>query len=114
MIENIVTCDRCKKKCEGTTYYTVDIYANDIKSIGDGSVTMKTASQNAQTNTYKLFNQEKHYCESCRDKIEAFLKDDSSDAFVKDESVSNETSQVKDYPSYLDRPKKKWGGFMHI
>lgn len=114
MIESIVTCDRCKKKCEGTTYYTIDIYANDIKSTGDGSVTMKTASQNAQTNTYKLFNQERHYCESCRDKIEAFLKDDSSDVFVKDKSVSNETSQVKDYPSYLDRPKKKWGGFVHI
>ena len=58
MIENIVTCDRCKKQCEDTTYYTIDIYANDIKSTGDGSITMKTASQNAQTNTYKLFNQE--------------------------------------------------------
>ena len=74
MIENIVTCDRCKKKCEGTTYYTIDIYANDIKSTGDGSVTMKTASQNAQTNTYKLFNQEGHYCESCRDEFENFLR----------------------------------------
>ena len=84
MIENIVTCDRCKKKCEGTTYYTIDIYANDIKSTGDGSVTMKTASQNAQTNTYKLFNQERHYCESCRDKIESFLMvDDSKTLYIE-------------------------------
>ena len=31
MIENIVTCDRCRKKCEGTTYYTVEIYVLEDK-----------------------------------------------------------------------------------
>ena len=54
MIENIVTCDRCKKKCEGSTYYTVDIYGNDINPV-DAGISFKSASQNAQTNTHKLF-----------------------------------------------------------
>lgn len=72
MIENVVTCDRCKRKCEGTTYYTIDIYGNDIKSVA-GGISFKTASQNAQTNTHKLFDSERHYCEICKDKIENFL-----------------------------------------
>ncbi len=25
-----------------------------------------------------------------------------------------ELDSIKDYPPYLDRPKKKWGGFVHI
>ena len=74
MIENIVTCDRCKKKCEGTTYYTIDIYGNDINPTNDGRHSMATASQNVETNTFKIFGSERHYCEKCRDKIEQFLK----------------------------------------
>lgn len=83
MIENIVTCDRCKKKCEGTTYYTVDIYGNDIKPVA-GGISFKSASQNAQTNTHKLFDSERHYCEVCKDKIESFLMvDDSKTLYIE-------------------------------
>ena len=89
MIENIVTCDRCRKKCEGTTYYTVEIYGHDINPTNDGSQSMTTATQNAQTNTYKLFNHEKHHCEKCRDKIVDFLSNTKADAFVEPNVVLN-------------------------
>ena len=113
MIENIVTCDRCRKKCEGTTYYTVEIYGHDINPAGDSSQSMTTVTQNVQTNTYKLFNHEKHYCEKCREKIVGFLSNTKADAFVEPNIVLNrDSSSTKDFPSYSGRSKKKWGGFV--
>ena len=107
MIENIVTCDRCRKKCEGTTYYTVEIYGHDIRPSNDGTQSMTTATQNAQTNTYKLFNHEKHYCEKCRDKIIDFLSNTNADAFVEPNiQLNNDPDLIREYPSYLNRPKK--------
>lgn len=71
MIKNIVICDRCKEECEGTTYYTIDIYGHDIKpSIGQS---FTTVAQNANTNFSYFFNIKKHYCESCKKKVEEFL-----------------------------------------
>ena len=115
MIENIVTCDRCKKKCEGTTYYTVDIYGNDIDPVA-GGMSFETASQNCQTNAPKIFGDERHYCKSCKDKFEEFLMmDDSKTLYFEQITEQNkEETQTKDYPPYLDRPKKKWGGFINI
>ena len=47
---------------------------------------------------------------------EDFLKIDDSKTlhFEQTTEQSGEINQVKDYPSYLDRPKKKWGGFIHL
>jgi hypothetical protein len=72
MIDNTVICDRCKQKCAGTTYYTVDIYGNDINPL-KGTKSFNTASQNAKTNISKAFDSERHYCESCRNEIQVFL-----------------------------------------
>lgn len=66
-------CDRCGREIEGTTYYTIRIYANDIEPSKDGSVSTDTASQNVATNSTILFNLERPYCEHCRDKIESVM-----------------------------------------
>ena len=76
MIKNIVICDRCGEICEGTTYYTVDIYGRDINPTDSFRQSMATASQNANTNTSKLFGGERHYCQSCRDEIVQFIRED--------------------------------------
>ena len=109
-------CNRCKKPIEGATYYTVDIYGHDINPTNDGRDSATTYAQNAGTNMSKMFCGENHYCESCKSKIEDFLKIDDSKTlhFEQTTEQSGEINQVKDYPSYLDRPKKKWGGFIHL
>ena len=66
-------CDRCGKEIEGTTYYTVRIYGNDINPKSDYSVATATAIQNSNTNLMALFNAEKQYCKQCRDEIETFI-----------------------------------------
>ena len=94
MIENIVTCDRCRQKCEGTTYYTVEIYGHDINPNNDGTQSMSTTTQNVQTNTYKLFNHEKHYCKKCRDKIVDFLSNTKADDFVEPNIALNKNEKL--------------------
>lgn len=69
-----VICDRCKKPIDGTTYYTVDIYGHDISPTNDGRRSIASAIQNVITNEAKGEGLEKHYCSSCRDKIEKFLR----------------------------------------
>ena len=79
-----VICDKCKKKCEGTTYYTVDIYGHDINPTDDDKNSLTTAAQNISTNMAKIDCQEKHYCESCKDKIQNFLtSEDVASSHIK-------------------------------
>ena len=66
-------CDRCGEEIKGTTYYTINIYADDINPKRDNTVTMATAIQNFETNTLALFNSKKQYCKKCRDEIEEFI-----------------------------------------
>lgn len=73
MIKKIVYCDRCKRECTGSSYFTIDIWAEDIHETNDGRVSMSTASQNMRTNFTKALAQDKHYCESCINKLERFL-----------------------------------------
>lgn len=67
-------CDRCGKEIEGTTYYTVSIYAEDINPTSTKTVTYTTAVQNVNTNMKALFNSKPQYCKKCRDEIEEFIK----------------------------------------
>jgi hypothetical protein len=72
MIESKVTCDRCKKPCGGTTYYTIDIYGHDIKQ--SPSVSTETAAQNMHTNLAKGLGTQRHYCDKCKAEIEDFMR----------------------------------------
>lgn len=65
MIESIVTCDRCGKKCEGNTYYTVDICEHDITPTNDFRTYFDTAH-----------SIKRHYCKDCKKDLEKFLKRD--------------------------------------
>ena len=69
-----VHCDRCGKEIEGTTYYTISIYAEDINPKTEYAVYADTAIQNANTNIEMLFNTKPQYCKTCRDEIEAFIR----------------------------------------
>ena len=66
-------CDRCGKEIKGTTYYTINIYAEDINPKVDYRVSAETAVQNVNTNVMALFNAKPQYCKKCRDEIEAFI-----------------------------------------
>jgi hypothetical protein len=66
----IVTCDRCKKKVEGNTYYTIDIYGHSIGGIG---FSIDAAAQNVETNTAKMFGAQKHICPLCIGFIKRFI-----------------------------------------
>lgn len=66
-------CDRCGKEIEGTSYYTVSIYANDINPKNDYTCIAATYTQNSNTNFIALFNANPQYCKKCRDEIEAFI-----------------------------------------
>lgn len=69
-----VYCDRCGKEIEGTTYYTISIYAEDINPKTEYAVYTETAIQNANTNIEILFNTKPQYCKKCRDEIEEFIR----------------------------------------
>lgn len=73
-MEKYICCERCKRRIEGSTYYTIDIYGHDINPTNDNRVAFDTATQNAITNSTKLFDKEKCYCKKCRDSIEKFIK----------------------------------------
>lgn len=75
MIQTIVTCDRCNDKCSshGTSYYTIDIYANDINPTNDNKVSTETAAQNVSENMSKVLGNKKHYCRRCKEEIEKFM-----------------------------------------
>lgn len=65
-------CDRCGKEIEGTTYYTLSIYAEDINPIKNMQ-SSTTAMQNLSENMGKVFSQKKCYCEKCKIEIEKFI-----------------------------------------
>lgn len=69
-----VICDRCKKEIEGTSYYTIDIYAADIEPQSKWTSSMDTASQNVKTNMMSLYNAKPQYCKKCKSEIEDFIK----------------------------------------
>ena len=66
-------CDRCGKEIKGTTYYMINIYAEDINPAPAETVAYATAVQNIQTNILAMFNAKKQYCKDCRDEIEMFI-----------------------------------------
>ena len=66
-------CDRCKEEIKGTTYYTINIYAEDINPKSNDTWSYTTAVQNIQTNTLAMFNAQKQYCEKCKNEIERFV-----------------------------------------
>lgn len=65
-------CDRCEKEIEGTSYYTVSIYAEDINPV-ENMKSMTTAIQNLNENFGKAFSPKKCYCEKCKIEIEKFI-----------------------------------------
>ena len=67
-------CDRCGEEINGTTYYTISIYAYDINPKPAETVAYATAIQNFETNTLAMFNTKPQYCKKCRDEIENFIK----------------------------------------
>ena len=69
-----IHCDRCGAEIEGTTYYTISIYADDINPKPTETVTYATAIQNVATNTLAIFNARPQYCKKCKDEIENFIK----------------------------------------
>lgn len=66
-------CDRCGKEIKGTTYYTINICAEDINPAPVKTVTYTTAIQNLQTSTLTMLNVQKQYCKLCKDDIERFI-----------------------------------------
>jgi len=73
-MEKYICCDRCKRRIEGNTYYTIDIYGHDVNPTNDNRVAFDTATQNAITNTRKIFDKEKCYCKKCKESIEKFIE----------------------------------------
>ena len=75
MIKFNVICDRCRKECAGTTYFTVQqIGGFDINPTNDGRESTETASHNLSTNLNSIFGIPKHYCKDCIDKIRKFME----------------------------------------
>ncbi len=66
-------CSKCGKEIKGTTYYTINIVAKDIDPVNDYETYVNTYSYNVKQSMLKAFVKEKHYCEECKDKVEAFL-----------------------------------------
>lgn len=65
-------CDRCGEEIEGTTYYTISIYAEDTNPI-ENMNSYTTAIQNLNENWSRVFGQKKQYCEKCKNEIEKFI-----------------------------------------
>ena len=68
-----IHCDRCGKEIKGTTYYTINIYTEDINPVPAETIAYAAALQNMNTNISAMFNAKKQYCKDCIDKIEAFI-----------------------------------------
>lgn len=66
-------CDRCGKEIEGTTYYMVGIYAEDINPKVEHSITSVATAFENLSNTFSVLNSKPQYCKKCRDEIEAFI-----------------------------------------
>ena len=66
-------CDRCGEEISGTTYYTIDIYGQDINPTNDDRVSVTTAGQNIYENMRKIQFPERCYCNNCKSDIESFI-----------------------------------------
>ena len=82
MIENVVTCDRCKKKCEGTTYYTLNINAHDINPTNDGRVSFETLANNTYVFAMTAFGSKKHYCENCIKSLGEYMAEPKTESWI--------------------------------
>lgn len=71
-----IHCDRCNKEIKDM-YYTVNIYGYSTNPVcnfdTDYSVCSSSSNSNSRQSMLKMLNNTKMYCESCRDKIEAFI-----------------------------------------
>lgn len=70
-----VVCDRCGENIEGTTYYTIDIYATDI--VNNSCASFETTARNITTNLRNMFGVRPCYCKRCIDSIERFIHNKS-------------------------------------
>ena len=70
-----ICCDRCGEEIKGTTYYTINIRAEDIEpfeSMKTGS-TSSTFTQKISESMEIIYGNKKHYCEKCKNEIEKFI-----------------------------------------
>ena len=67
-----IVCDRCGKDIEGTTYYTIDIYAKDAGTAY--GVSAEAAMHNLVMNTRNMFGTVPCYCERCTADIENYIR----------------------------------------
>lgn len=67
-------CNKCNEEIKGTTYFTINIYANDVSDAPTASTASSTTTAyNIQTYFSQIFHGQKHYCEKCKNKIEKFI-----------------------------------------
>lgn len=62
-------CDRCGNIIKNN-YWTIDIYQREDST---GRITAKGAINNLLTNSDKITNSEKEYCEECIDDINRYI-----------------------------------------
>ena len=95
MIKNIVTCDRCKKRCGGTTYYTININAHDINPTNDGRVSFETLASNVHEFSMTAFGNKKHYCGNCITSLGEYMSGvEAKDWVSVSERVPEENTRV--------------------
>ena len=75
MIETNIICDRCRKKVEGSTYYTIDICAHDINR--DYGTSIETATHN----TNRIAKGDTHLCSDCVSRVKILLNSNELDVF---------------------------------
>ena len=86
MIENVITCDKCGRKIKDNTYFTVDIYGHDVNPSVDGRTSTNTMVENVNNNLIKIFGQERHYCEKCKEEIKRFcMNNDELNTYLRRE-----------------------------
>lgn len=108
-------CDRCGKEIEGTTYYTVSIYAADINPKTEYTTSASAAIQNL-SNALSVFNAKPQYCKKCRDEIEAFInnkydcfvdKDDEYDDYFGGHTREEYEKMMKEHFEWIENMAKQ-------
>ena len=67
-----IVCDRCGKTINGTTYYTFDIHAEDVRPIY-GISSFDTVVTNATTSIQYMVDNKPCYCKQCVESIQNFI-----------------------------------------
>ena len=70
-----IICDRCGKTIDGTTYYMIDIHAEDINN-QYGVSSFDTIATNINTTFQHVFAGRPCYCKRCIDSIRDFINED--------------------------------------